>query len=60
MENNSDLLELQLTSQPCDTHQGFVRSQKTADAERLKNFRRAVTTSVQGAKPPRNYITDEK
>ena len=33
---------------------------RTADAERLKNFRRAVTTSVQGAKPPRNYITDEK
>ena len=25
----SDLLELQLTSQPCDTHQGFVRSQNS-------------------------------
>ena len=24
----SDLLELQLTSQPCDTHQGFVRGQE--------------------------------
>ena len=33
---------------------------RTADAERLKNFRRAVTTSVQGAKPPRNYITEEQ
>ena len=28
--------------------------------QRLKNFRRAVTTSVQGAKPPRNYITEEQ
>ena len=25
----SDLLELQLTSQPSDTHQGFVRSQNS-------------------------------
>ena len=25
----SELLELQLTSQPCDTHQGFVRSQNS-------------------------------
>ena len=33
---------------------------RTADAERLKNFRRAVTASVQGAKPPRNYITEEQ
>ena len=33
---------------------------RTADAERLKNFRRAVTTSVQEAKPPRNYITEEQ
>ena len=33
---------------------------RTADAERLKNFRRAVTTSVQGPKPPRNYTTEEQ
>ena len=33
---------------------------RTADAERLKNFRRAVTTSVQEAKPPRNDITEEQ
>ena len=33
---------------------------RTADAERLKNFRRAVTTSVQEAKPPRNYITEKQ
>ena len=33
---------------------------RTADAERVKNFRRAVTTSVQEAKPPRNDITEEQ
>ena len=32
---------------------------RTADTERVKNFRRAVTTSVQEAKPPR-YITEEQ
>ena len=33
---------------------------RTADAERVKNFKRAVTTSVQEAKPPRNDITEEQ
>ena len=33
---------------------------RTADADRLKNFRRAVTTSVKEAKPPRNYSTEEQ
>ncbi|KAK2564612.1 hypothetical protein P5673_012076 [Acropora cervicornis] len=33
---------------------------RTADAERVKNFRRAVTTSVQEAKPPRYTITEEQ
>ena len=33
---------------------------RTADAERAKNFRRAVTTSVQEAKPPRNDIAEEQ
>ena len=31
-----------------------------ADVERVNNFRRAVTTSVQEAKPPRNDITEEQ
>ena len=33
---------------------------RTADAERLKNFRRAVTTSVQEAKPLGDDITKEQ
>ena len=33
---------------------------RTADTERVKNFRRAVATSVQEAKPPRNDITEEQ
>ena len=33
---------------------------RTADTERLKNFRRAVSTSVQEAKRPRNDITEEQ
>ena len=33
---------------------------RTADAERVKNFRRAVTTSVQEAKPLGDDITEEK
>ena len=32
---------------------------RTADAERVKNFRRAVTTSVQEAKPLGFNITEE-
>ena len=44
----SDLLELQPTSQPCVLTK--VSSEvRIADAERVKNFRRAVTTSVQEA-----------
>ena len=33
---------------------------RTADAERVKNFRRAVTTSVQEAKPLGDDITEEQ
>ena len=33
---------------------------RTADAERVKNFRRTVTTSVQEAKLLRNDITEEQ
>ena len=33
---------------------------RTADAERVKNFRRAVTSSVQEAKPLRDDITEEQ
>ena len=33
---------------------------RTADAERVKNFRRTVTTSVQEGKPLRNDITEEQ
>ena len=33
---------------------------RTADAERVKNFRRAVTTSVQEAQPLRDDITKEQ
>jgi len=33
---------------------------RTADAERVKNFRRAVTTSVQEAKPLGDDITKEQ
>ena len=33
---------------------------RTADAERVKNFRRAVTTSVQEAKPLRDDTTGEQ
>ena len=55
----SDLLELQPTSQPCVLTK--VSSEvRIAAAERVKNFRRAVTTSVQEANPLGNYITDEK
>ena len=54
----SDLLELQPTSQPILTK---VSSEvRTADAERVKNFRRAVTTSVQEAKPLGDDITKEQ
>ena len=56
---HSDLLELQLTSQPYDTHQGLAEV-RIADAERVKNFRRAVTTSVQEAKPLGDDITKEQ
>ena len=54
----SDLLELQPTSQPCDTK---VSSEvRIADTERVKNFRRAVTISVQEAKPLGDDITKEQ
>ena len=33
---------------------------RTADAERVKNFRRAVTTSVQEARPVGDDITEEQ
>ena len=55
----SDLLELQPTSQPCVLTK-VSSDVRIAAAERVKNFRRAVTTSVQEAKALGNYITDEK
>ena len=55
----SDLLELQPTSQPCVLTK--VSSEvRIAVAERVKNFRRAVTTSVQEAKPLGDDITKEQ
>ena len=55
----SDLLELQPISQPCVLTK--VSSEvRIADAERVKNFRRAVTTSVQEAKPLGDDITNEQ
>ncbi|KAK2557341.1 hypothetical protein P5673_020446, partial [Acropora cervicornis] len=33
---------------------------RTADADRVKNFRRVATASVQEAKPPRYNITEEQ
>ena len=38
----------------------FSSEVRAADAERVKNFTRAVTTRVQEAKPPRNDITEEQ
>ena len=55
----SDLLELEPTSQPCVLTK--VSSEvRIADAERVKNFRRAVTTSVQEAKPLGHDTTKEE
>ena len=55
----SDLLELQLTSLHVILTK--VSSEvRTADAERVKNFGRSVTTSVQVAKPLRGDITEEQ
>ena len=55
----SDLLELLLHL----SHEILTKvwsDVRTADAERVKNFRRAVTTSVQEAKPLRYDITEEQ
>jgi len=55
----SDLLELMLHP----SHEILAKVEsgvRTADAERVKNFRRAVTTSVQEAQPPRYTITEEQ
>ena len=57
--DQSDLLELQPTSQPCLLTK--VSSEvRIADAERVKNFRRAVTTSAQEAEPLGDDITKEQ
>ena len=58
-EQSDRLLELQPTYQPCVLTK--VSSEvRIADAERVKNFRRAVTTSIQEAKPLGDDITQEQ